>query len=156
MNDLNKYIDISKVKEILNLGFTGTRKGMSDKQKMQLVGYFALAKEFGKIVHFHEGDCVGADDEATEIARNMGFKIEIHPPEKDTTRSFNFVDGDIIHKKYGYIQRDKHIVNSSLLLFAAPKDHRKREIRSRSRSGTWTTVRYAEGQRTPVILLERY
>ena len=52
----------------MKIGFTGSRTGMSDKQKEGLV---IKLQEFS-FSEFHHGDCKGADEEAHAIVREIG------------------------------------------------------------------------------------
>ena len=70
----------------MKVGFTGTRNGMSDEQKVKL-DYFIKHND---IEEFHHGDCVGADTEAHNIVKGAKPKIKIiiHPPIMSKYRSF--------------------------------------------------------------------
>jgi len=114
------------------IGFTGTRKGMTDDQKEAFKAFL----EAHKPEEFHHGDCVGADADAHKIAKKLKIKIVIHPPEDGKHRAF--CKGGKILKPKPYLERNHDIVGVCSVLIACPKQ--KREIR---RSGTWATVRYA-------------
>ena len=60
----------------MKYGMTGTRKGMTDAQAQAFV--FAL-KKHPKLDHLVHGDCIGADNDAHDIALNMGHTITIRP-----------------------------------------------------------------------------
>lgn len=131
------------------IGFTGTSRGMNAQQKEQLRGHLAalfrnmIEEDSERLIEFHHGDCIGADDEAATIACEIGFHVIAHPgypkgKETDTTfRAFNPHSGQILEAKE-FIKRDHDIVDVSEYLIAAP--HSDSEL---VRSGTWTTVRYA-------------
>jgi len=129
----------------MKVGFTGTRKGMSQSQKEQFV---LKLFELG-ITEFHHGDCIGADADAHDIVREFfpHVKIIIHPPEKTHTRAFK--TGDFYHITKPYIVRDKDIVNDTEYLVGSP--HGSEIIRS----GTWTTIRYARKIGRTHTVLER-
>jgi hypothetical protein len=61
----------------IDIGFTGTRKGMSDEQELTLM---RLLAKFRKPCRLHHGMCVGADAEAHAICRDMDIQLEGHPP----------------------------------------------------------------------------
>ena len=130
----------------MKIGFTGTREGMTKRQKKELE---RLLVEFlrGGASEFHHGDCVGADEEAHTIASALGYKVVVHPPERAILRAF--CAGDVILPKKGYLQRNKDIVDSTDVLIAAPKSGT--EV---LRSGTWSTIRYARRKGKQVIVLE--
>lgn len=140
------------------VGFTGTRKGMSENQKKQLSTVFRKTVENGDEIVFHHGDCDGADAEADLIARNFGAKIHIHPPSDPKYRAFCYQEGDIQYEEKPYLVRDHDIVDAVKIMLAAPKDETREEFRG---SGTWATYRYAKvrqanvGRPVIVTLLER-
>lgn len=116
----------------VSVGFTGTRKGMTDRQKMVFIMVIAQLEPD----EFHHGDCVGADAEAHNIARKFGAKIFIHPPDNNSMRAFK--EGGIFHEPKPYLDRNKDIVCSSDIMIATP-DSSVEKVRS----GTWSTIRYA-------------
>lgn len=123
---------------------------MSARQKTAVRAFITRYKDM--ITEFHHGDCEGADAEAHDIvAEILGVdKIWIHPPTDTKYRAYK--ESPHILKDAGYLVRDRHIVNVSTILLAAPKTD-KEELRS----GTWTTVRYARASARKVIdiVLER-
>jgi hypothetical protein len=115
----------------LKIGFTGTQIGMSDRQKEQLRWFLKPGDEF------HHGDCIGADAEAHDIAREVGCRIVIHPPLDNKKRAFKQGDKECTPREY--LVRNKDIVDDTQTLLVAPKS----DIEER-RSGTWSTYRYAK------------
>jgi len=134
-----------------HIGFTGTREGMSEFQKRKLRVYLesavVTAGRTGDEVVFHHGDCLGADAEAHEIAHSLGIEIVIHPPIVQRMRAFC---KGIYLAPMDYLERDRHIVDSTIGMIAAPKSNKEEK-----RSGTWYTVRYARKTGKTVILLSR-
>ena len=124
----------------MEVGFTGTQRGMTNSQKEELVKFL----QDNKVTKLHHGDCVGADKEAHDIAVSLGIETEVHPPDKDDKRAF--CKGDIIHEPKPYLERNHDIVDDSELLVACP--FQSKEI---VRSGTWATVRYARKSGSPII-----
>jgi len=130
----------------MKIGFTGTQVGMSEVQKLRLgVELYNLGPE-----EFHHGDCIGADEEAVKIARELGIKIVMHPPTNESKRAWTYQTGDQVWAAAPYLDRNKEIVRATDRLIAAPKTN-KEEIRS----GTWSTVRYAWAMGKNVLLLRR-
>lgn len=129
-----------------DIGFTGTQVGMSDFQKETLRELLeAIRQTAGR---FHHGDCIGADAEAHQIAREVGYDCVIHPPLIATKRAF-CSDAEVLPEKE-YRDRNQAIVDATMILIAAPRtDHEQR------RSGTWQTVRYAGRCQREVIVLLR-
>lgn len=141
----------------MNVGFTGTRFGMSELQKQALYNKLAELKDNQLYAEyailwdeFHHGDCVGADAEAHAIALTFRFKVVIHPPDQDKLRAFCVVSYKIEVPK-PYLDRNKMIVDSCHLLIAAPRTNGE-ELRS----GTWSTIRYAKHKKKEVYILPRF
>ena len=119
----------------MNVGFTGTQKGMTSAQRIVFRGIIRTMN----ITGFNHGDCVGADEDAHSIVRfeKSKIKIRIFPPVDEKKRAF--CKGDYYFQKCPYLIRNKLIVNHSHILIVCPKE----EI-EQLRSGTWSTVRYAK------------
>lgn len=132
---------------ILRVGFTGTRLGMSNKQKQTLVDLLEQLHNRGAR-YFHHGDCVGADAEAHDIAVSVGFEIVGHPPIIEDLRAFKRCD--YMRTERPYILRNHDIVDEVDYMIAAP--YSDKEVR---RSGTWATVRYAKDTGKKGIVLGR-
>jgi hypothetical protein len=84
----------------------------------------------------HHGDCVGSDKAAHEVARQLNLRIVIHPPVNGALRAYCV--GDELRPEYDYLDRNRHIVEDTDWLIALPDGP------ERARSGTWSTVRYAD------------
>lgn len=123
-----------------SIGFTGTQKGMTDAQQTMLEKVLA---QFGRM---HHGDCIGADEQAHFIAKRLGLRIHIHPPEKNNKRAF--CEGDEIYKCKPYLVRNHAIVSATSCLIATPKS-----FEEELRSGTWATVRYARQRGRPLGII---
>jgi len=129
----------------LSIGFTGTRKGMTDTQKQTVHGLLNAWKGDYDNVTTHHGDCLGADAEFHEIARNLGLFVYIHPPTDDKLQAHCV--GDYTYTPKHYLTRNAHIVDDSHVLVAAPAS--MRDITG----GTWWTIRNArlKGREVHVI-----
>lgn len=125
----------------MKVGFTGTQRGMSAAQRAELRAQLVGATEL------HHGDCIGADAEAHAIAQSLGIRIVIHPPEISAKRAF-CKGAAVTYLPLPYLERNRHIVNLTARLIAAPKT-----AEEELRSGTWATVRYARQRRRPVTIL---
>ncbi|KKK99140.1 hypothetical protein LCGC14_2635740 [marine sediment metagenome] len=125
-------------------GFTGTRNGMTKKQKEAFKDIIILLE----IDEFHHGDCIGADFSAHEIIKeiNTNIKVIIHPPSYAKYRSF--CKGNVILGQKPYLDRNKDIVDHSNLLIATPG-----EFKEKLRSGTWSTIRYARKKDKPIYII---
>ena len=116
----------------MKIGFTGTRRGMSDSQRLQ---FLSVMRWFHDVTEFHHGAAIGADSEADEMVRQM-----------------NGVDTVVKHPatKGKELERNRDIVEVADILIAVPRDDRE-ELRS----GTWATIRYARAKGIPIVMLSR-
>jgi len=114
---------------VTNIGFTGTRHGMTKPQQATLAGL--LRDREGE---FHHGDAIGADQEAAQLAYVYGYRVVPHRPTG--------------HRSEDYLARNREIVNAVAELYAAPYGDQE-ELRS----GTWATVRYARKAWLPVTII---
>ncbi len=142
----------------MNIGFTGTRQGMSENQKKSLKGIIErLDNENESIDEFHHGGCIGADNEASNIigaGRCICSFIPIitHHPKNERYVVYKYGDyppflESFVQKPKPYLERNRDIVDNSDILIACPKDF------NQTRSGTWYTINYAHKQGKPVIIL---
>jgi len=131
-----------------HIGFTGTRHGMTSKQKASLNSVLKTIVEDGGVVYFHHGDCIGADEQAHDIAGKLGCTIIIHPPEIDKARAFCETAEQNLCPKKSYLERNRDIVDVSIILLGCPNTDIER-----LRSGTWATIRYAKKQFKEVIVI---
>ena len=122
----------------MKIGFTGTRKGLTEIQKLRLKFY--LFEHSSEIVEVHHGDCNGADAEFHKLCEELRLKIIIHPPTNPSNRAF--CKSDHILPENEYLTRNRHIVDSCDVLLATPKG-----LSEELRSGTWHAIRYALGKK---------
>jgi hypothetical protein len=122
-------------------GFTGTRNGLSNKQKESIIKLLSNKQN----IEVHHGDCVGADKDFHDICTKLGFKIVIHPPLDSKLRAF--CKSEYINKPKEYLDRNKDIVNSCNILIACPFSENE-ELRS----GTWSTIRYCRKLKKDIII----
>lgn len=120
----------------MEVGFTGTRRGMTDAQMV------SLTRELRKLPPgsiLHHGDEEHADREAAAVARVLGMTPVPHP---GGTAKQN-------------LARNR-VIASFEHLYAAPRlqaDGTDGPLREERRSGTWSTIRYARQAGTPVTIL---
>lgn len=125
----------------MNIGFTGTRSGMTRLQHNAVAG---LIDEHAP-GEFHHGDCVGSDAESHRIVRTIGFwRITIWPPMNDVLRAW--CEADVLKSEQGYMQRNRSIVNATGLLIGTPKT----EVQ---KGGTWATIKYAQRRNKTVLIV---
>ena len=131
----------------MKIGFSGTREGMTPGQKGQVRSILTMLV----VSEAHHGDCIGADEDfhllVREVSITQGFiaPIVIHPPDVKRYRA-NIV-GDESWVEKPYLTRNKDIVECSEFLIATPKG------KQRTRSGTWSTVRYAHFMKRPMLIV---
>lgn len=127
------------------VGFTGTREGMTTKQRLALKP--VLQRLFSAGSEFHHGDCIGADEEAHYIARTLKFLIAIHPPIGSEKRAFCL--GDRMYDTKAYLERNHDIVDACNVLIAIPQGFKEELM-----AGTWATIRYAsKGGDKPITII---
>jgi len=126
----------------MKIGFTGTQIGMTNIQKDMLRAFLDMGCD-----EFHHGCCIGADSEAHQIAKEMGFRIVLHPPINQSKQDLTLV-GDETRTPKDYLDRNHDIVDATDIMIACPKSNSE-ELRS----GTWATVRYAVKTGRQICLL---
>lgn len=159
-----EYVEVPGVSSNLtriDIGFTGTRQGMTPKQQLGIISALKHIEYFGTMTFFpgnspvagncpelwaHHGDCKGSDEEFHGFAMNRGYNVHVHPPNIDRLRAFCL--GTINSPPRSYIGRDKDITETCLFLLATPHG----EERSLLYSGTWATIRMARRLKKPVVI----
>lgn len=124
-------------------GFTGTRHGMTAKQKDALGSFLS-----GSSGELHHGDCIGADAEAHDIAMDLGYCPVIHPPSDYSHRAWCVVPKHLMRDEKTHFARNRDIVDETTALIAAPA-----EAEEQQRGGTWYTVRYAKKRGKSVVVI---
>ncbi len=139
----------------MRVGFTGTRHGLGLDQFEELIRVMeyltrsecCLRWGNGDEITIHDhptlyhGDCVGADEQADEVAASMGWTIVIHPPSNDRYRAHCERKPGILRNvrvAEEYMRRNTLIVSLADVMLACPRENH--EV---TRSGTWATVRLA-------------
>jgi hypothetical protein len=127
------------------LGFTGTRKGMIQPQRVEFISQLYVLTPFSE---FHHGDCVGADAQAHQEIKTYfpSTFLHVHPPIIDKNRAHCI--GHVNYEPKGYLERNEDIVNATSILIATPK-----EMTENTRSGTWHAIRYAIRTMKRVIII---
>lgn len=141
-------------KPVYKVGFTGTSKGASPQQLAELEEKLKkiLEEHPDHVVELHHGACIGADEQAAIIAKRLGFRVIAHPgtpkdPKNMMYRS-DWNENDVVLPEKPFIERDHDIVDETERLLATPLTRAEM-----TRSGTWTTVRYARKQNHPIDLI---
>lgn len=130
----------------LNVGFTGTKEGLTALQRGSLFrASRAIMNTVSTPICLHHGDCIGADSEMHDIARELGWRIQIHPPILHKYRAFR--EADLMIPEGSYLSRNETIVNASDVMFSCPK-----AMVEQTRSGTWHATRFARKKRKRIYL----
>jgi hypothetical protein len=131
------------------IGFTGTQQGMTDKQKKELTSL--LVHLYGNYEYriFIHGDCIGADAEAHDIAKGLGYLIAICPPDNSIKQANKVADIKFYPKPY--LERNHSIVDKSNQMIACPQTKIEQ-----LRSGTWATIRYARKSFKPLTIIDPF
>lgn len=140
---VDKDVDLSIERVV---GFTGTRTGMTRHQHDTVTTLLERLSQTNAVTH---GDCLGADAEFDAIAAKLGI-IRIARPGRDKHGESPYrayCDAEIVAPTLTYQGRNRVIVATSYLLIACPKGEME------LRSGTWSTIRYAESRNSPVALI---
>jgi hypothetical protein len=124
----------------MKVGVTGTREGATDEQILRIIQYMF---NLGADNELHHGDCVGADIQVAAIAKELGWKIVCHPPEK--TEYQGSFGGDELRPAKDYYTRNRNIVNETEVLMVVPK-----QSAPQKQGGTWYTHDYAVKNNKPV------
>lgn len=119
-----------------HVGFTGTRRGAAVRQFEVLSDLLRDRRDVSHVSWVHHGLCVGADEQLHRIAEDLGLKIHGHPPFSQRLCA-DWPVCDRLSPVKEYQARNHDIVDWAVELFAAP------EGPELTRSGTWSTVRYA-------------
>jgi hypothetical protein len=133
---------------VLRVGFTGTRRGMTEAQSR--AAWQALCDLIGGdtqlLVEVHHGECVGADAQFHKHAVELGARIIGHPCTLVGLRADLTVHES--REPKAPLMRNHDIVNETKVLIAAPH-----ELYLQPRGGTWATYRLARRLNHHVILV---
>jgi hypothetical protein len=126
----------------MKVGFTGTRNGMTDKQKAAVK---ALLEELHPTEALH-GGCIGADIDFDEMFIGRPIVVTVYPSNIKSMQG-NWSHLDIVRPENIPLVRNATIVDLSELMIATPKGE---EV---LRSGTWSAIRYARKVKKPLIIV---
>lgn len=126
------------------IGFSGTRHGMTDKQKEEVMKELRIVNSLTKKIEYHHGDCIGADEEFHIIVDDFENTI-IHPPKRTTHRAY--CKAKTILAPKDYLPRNDDIVLACNVLIATPHSMEN------TRGGTWYTIGKAYREKKEVIII---
>ena len=134
-----------------NFAFTGTRQGLTPEQHKGL--YDLVLSVLYDIDEIRHGGAVGADTQFHSIVGHIGAldKVIVYPSNVNGARgALARLEGQAwrVEPAMDPLVRNKLMVALSDHIFAAP--YTFHEI---TRSGTWSTIRYARRVRRPVTIV---
>jgi hypothetical protein len=131
----------------MKIAFTGTTVGLTRSQRIELDTFLAKLPGANEL---HHGMAVGADAQANDAARRLGWRTVGYPGVDKHGEPGGRAPGlvlDEVHPERPYLKRNRGIVAGAALLVATPRGPEQR------RSGTWATVRYARQAGVPVLII---
>ena len=134
----------------MNIGFTGTRDGMTEAQKKS-VKYLLETNRPECVIH---GDCVGADADFDRIAASLNIDRYIFPSNINDLRAHceklgaKSIFENHVNEPMPPLIRNGSIVQNADLIIACPK-----ETKEITRSGTWSTIRKARAVHAHVFII---
>lgn len=137
------------VETVIHVGFTGTRNGMSSRQRDTVSALLRRLepRRGGLYLVGHHGDCAGADAEFHDMLRTMSHTFVIgHPPHDPRLRAHCQFDEERPPK--GYLTRNRDIVDEADVMIATPY-----EAVRQARGGTWYTIDYAVELGRPLAIV---
>ena len=125
------------------IGFTGTRNGMTGKQKAVVLHLLKLQPE--RPVGLH-GDCVGADADFDLLCKCLGMKTQCLPCTFENMRAYCTT---AIAEPKPPMQRNRDIVARADKMIACPPN----KERIKKGSGTWATIGFTEKAHKPLAII---
>ena len=120
---------------MINIAYSGTQQGMNEAQMLALRGLIPDG------ARFHHGDCIGGDSQAHLLAIKASCEIYIHPCTIEDKRAYNS-GAYRVYLARSPLLRNRVMVEATDWLIATP--FQDNEV---LRSGTWSTIRYAQRYR---------
>lgn len=128
------------------IGFTGTRKGLTEKQRGRILSLVEELSASGCLFCLH-GDCVGADAEFDALCRSIErARVACLPCDIFSQRAFT--GSTELEPPQRPIERNHKIVDMCDMVIACPSG-REEELRS----GTWATIRYVKKTSKPLTIV---
>jgi predicted Rossmann fold nucleotide-binding protein DprA/Smf involved in DNA uptake len=126
------------------IGFTGTRKGMTQQQHRTVTELVSRASTATHVIH---GDCIGADYNFHNIAVKAGLSVVLRPCNLSNQRAYS-EGAEKVYEPEKPIARNHKIVSECSGLIACPG-----KMTEEMRSGTWATIRYARQNSKRVVIV---
>lgn len=128
----------------MKVGFTGTRQGMTDQQHAEVADILSTLRSDIFESEFHHGNCVGADEQALEIATNLNYYTIAHPASGLDDLQISVFASDEARNYRQPLARNRDIVREADVMIATPKE--MEQPRSARGSGTWFTIEHCRKQ----------
>lgn len=131
------------------IGFTGTRSGMTEKQRekvLELLKGFTEEIPSELVLGLH-GDCVGADDDFNVCCLSENIGTLCRPCTYDSMRAHS--TSQQIADPLPPMQRNRDIVAQADVMLACPPNYT--EIKRGS--GTWATVKFTRRAKKPLYII---
>lgn len=134
----------------MKLAFTGTRRGLTSRQRDSLGRLLRGLVGRAESVHeFHAGCAEGADAEAMALADEFAIPITGHPSNiVSQTSAEALALCTETNAPLPPLERNGNIVAACDALVACPA-----EMEEQVRSGTWSTVRKARWKELPIWVI---
>jgi hypothetical protein len=126
------------------IGFTGTRKGMTDAQFAVVHDFIQDLKKSLPLEGQH-GDCAGADAAFHTICRIEGLRVSQRPCWLENFRAHT--DAVPLAEPTDPLERNQKIVDDCDVLIACPATEEEQ-----MRSGTWATIRMARAANKQILI----
>jgi hypothetical protein len=142
----------------LHVGFSGSRYGMTEKQKSVVRHFLDSWRVIGVDRTFRHGVCAGADVQADKIARELLYKIGAHPGPRNAMCCYDALKAEGTkfweeHDRKNFHERNVDIVMKSSVLIATPN---KMTHSLQGKGGTLYTTRVAveRGRKVYLVLAD--
>ena len=129
------------------IGFTGSRDGMTDQQKTNVMKSVALVRKAKERVCVVHGDCIGADADFHHICLAFEVLIYIRPCTFENMRAYS-KNVKTEYPPERPMARNRKIVADANIMFACPPNM---EV-IKSGSGTWATIGFARKANKPLLI----
>jgi hypothetical protein len=95
----------------VNIGFTGTRQGMTKWQAAQ-VRQFLESFDGDRFLH---GNCLGADTMALLIAQDLGYHTVAYPVDVPDWQNDTFPSNTVMEMDDQPLRRNRHMLGTVIL-----------------------------------------
>lgn len=136
----------------MKIGFTGTRKGMTEAQLHTFMELFQKSPHANP-EDFHHGMAIGSDEDAVVIVHDQTDRSTViiaHPCNLHESQQSQKARGlsTVVHTEEPPLKRNCDIVDAVEKIIACPGG-----MVEEQRSGTWATIRYTRKQRNKLVII---